>query len=175
MTLYELGDQRPCVHPEAWVAAEATVIGQVTLEAEASVWPGAVLRGDIEAIRVGARSSVQDGCVLHTSYGASPTVIGQDVVVGHSVTLHSCAIEDEALIGIGATLLDGVRVGHGAWVAAGAVVAPGTMVPPGTLFRGQPAREVRPVRSAEHAARAAIVGRYLALLARYRTELKPVA
>ncbi|RMG17137.1 MAG: gamma carbonic anhydrase family protein [Planctomycetota bacterium] len=129
----------------------ATVIGDVRIEAEASIWPGAVLRGDDEAIRIGPLTSIQDGTVVHTTVGRSPTRVGAKVTVGHGAILHSCIIEDECLIGMGATVLDDAVVGSGSLVGACALVTPGTKIPPGSLVLGVPAKVVRPVSEKERA------------------------
>ena len=130
----------PRIHPSAFIAPTAVVIGNVTIEEEASVWFGAVLRGDEPGheIRVGARTSVQDNAVLHVSR-RGPTVIGREVTVGHGAILESCVVGDGALIGMGAVVLQGATVGEQALVAAGAVVGDGAEVPPRTLAAGAPA------------------------------------
>jgi carbonic anhydrase/acetyltransferase-like protein (isoleucine patch superfamily) len=131
----------PRIHPTAFVAPTAVVIGNVTIEEEASVWFGAVLRGDEpeHEIRVGARTSVQDNVVLHVSK-RGPTLIGREVTVGHGAILESCVVGDGALIGMGAVVLQGAVVGEQALIAAGAVVGDGSTVPPRTLAAGAPAK-----------------------------------
>ncbi|MEB3276684.1 MAG: gamma carbonic anhydrase family protein [Cyanobacteriota bacterium] len=126
----------PVVHPDAWVADSAVLIGQVQLAAGASLWPAAVARGDVCAIVIGAGSNVQDGAVLHGDPGF-PVRIGADVTIGHRAVVHGATLEDGCLIGIGAIVLNGVTVGAGALVAAGAVVTKD--VPPGALVMGAPA------------------------------------
>jgi len=140
---------RPTIDPAAWVHAQALIIGRVTLGARVSVWPGAVLRGDIEPIEVGEGTNIQDLTVAHTSRGVSPVVIGRRVVVGHRVILHGTQVGDDCLIGMGAILLDGSEVGSGSIVAAGALVTEGTKVPPQSLAVGIPAKVVRKVTDAE--------------------------
>lgn len=130
----------PVVHPEAWVAASAVLIGDVRLEAGASLWPTAVARADLCPIVVGEGSNVQDGAVLHGDPG-EPVLIGADVTIGHRAVIHGATIEDGSLIGIGAVVLNGVTVGAGALVAAGSVVT--RDVPPGTLVMGAPAQVKR--------------------------------
>ncbi len=157
----------PVTDPAAWVAPGATLVGDVNLGPEASLWFGAVLRGDGDRITVGARSNVQDGCVGHADPGV-PLTVGTGVSVGHRAVLHGCTVEDDVLVGMGAVVLNGARVGAGSLVAAGAVVLENTQVPPGSLVAGTPARVRRELtgdevdrlrRNAEH---------YVALAARYR-------
>ncbi len=137
----------PNIHPSAFIAPNAAVMGDVTLEEEASVWYAAVLRGDMAPIIVGARSNIQDGTVVHVDEGLECRV-GQRVGVGHRVILHGCSVEDDCLIGMGSVLLNGVRVGRGSVIAAGAVLPEGMEVPPGSLVMGVPGRIVRRVDQA---------------------------
>ncbi len=139
MALYALGDISPAVHESAFVHPDATVIGDVTIGPESSVWPGAVLRGDHGTITIGSRTSIQDCSVVHAG-PTFPTVVGDGCVIGHIVHLEGCTIEDDALIGSGAVVLHHVVVGRGALVGAGAVVTDRTEVPPGALAVGVPAR-----------------------------------
>jgi len=141
-------ERRPQIAPTAWVAETAVVRGDVTLGEEVSVWFGAVLRGDVAPISVGAGSNIQDNAVVHVSHGF-PCRIGANVTIGHAAVVHGCTIEDGALIGIQATVLDGAHIGAGALVAAGALVPPGMEVPPGTLALGVPARVVGPLTPAQ--------------------------
>ncbi|MFB6353035.1 MAG: gamma carbonic anhydrase family protein [Halobacteriales archaeon] len=136
--LQSLDGVAPTVHESAYVHPAATVVGDVTLEAETSVWPGAVLRGDDGTIVVREGSNIQDNAVCHES-----VEIGPRALVGHAATVHSCTVEAEALVGINAVVLDDVTVGEGAIVAAGSVVTEGTTVPPGSLVAGTPATVVR--------------------------------
>lgn len=133
----------PRIASDAWVAPGASVIGDVELGAGSSIWYACVLRGDVHQIRIGARSNVQDGAVLHVTRDRYSTEIGQEVTIGHRAVVHGCQVGDGALIGIGAIVLDGARVGEGALVGAGAVVVPGAEIPPRTLVVGTPARPVR--------------------------------
>ena len=135
------------IHPTAFIAPGAVVLGDVTLGARASVWYGAVLRGDMAAIVVGEATNLQDGTVVHVDEGR-PARIGARVGVGHRAILHACTVEDECLIGMGSILLNEVHIGTGSVVAAGAVVPEGTRVPPGSLVVGVPARVTRPVDAA---------------------------
>ena len=144
MAIYELDGQGPefPVDGHYWVAESADLIGRVRLKSEASVWFGAVLRGDNEWIEIGVRSQVQDNAVLHTDMGY-PLVIGQDCVIGHKVMLHGCTIGDNTLIGMGAILLNGSRIGNNCIVGAGALVTEGKTFPDNSLIVGSPARVIR--------------------------------
>lgn len=139
-TILEFAGAAPRIHPTAWVAPTATIIGNVVIEAEASIWFGAVLRGDDpeREIRVGARTSVQDNCVVHVS-AQGPTLIGEEVTIGHGAVLESCTIGRGALIGMNAVILQRATVGEEALIAAGAVVAAGASVPARHLAAGAPA------------------------------------
>jgi len=136
--IYALGDKVPDIHPDAYVHPDAVIIGSVTIGADSSIWPGAVLRGDDGYIRIGARTSIQDNSVLHTT-PAWPTVVGDDCVVGHIVHLEGCTIESGVLVGNGSIVLHRVIVRTGAIVAANAVVLDDTEVPTGALAVGMPA------------------------------------
>jgi carbonic anhydrase/acetyltransferase-like protein (isoleucine patch superfamily) len=158
---------RPTIAASAWVADSATVRADVTLGDEASVWFGAVLRGDEAPITVGPRSNVQDCAVVHVTRGY-PVRIGADVTIGHGAVVHGCTIEDGALIGMGAAVLDGAVVGAGAMIAAGALVPPGMHVPAGTLAVGVPAAVRGPLTDAQAAAIRRGRDRYLERKEQYR-------
>jgi carbonic anhydrase/acetyltransferase-like protein (isoleucine patch superfamily)/carbon monoxide dehydrogenase subunit G len=143
------GSQGPRIDPSAWIAPGAVVVGDVLLGADVSIWYGSVLRGDVQRIRIGARTNVQDGAVVHVTRDRFPTHVGNEVTVGHRAVVHGCRVGDRALIGIGAVVLDGAEVGEGALVGAGAVVTPGMQVPPRALVVGTPARVVRSLTDAE--------------------------
>lgn len=138
MPVYALGDQVPDIHPDAYIAPEAVVIGSVTIGSESSVWPGAVLRGDDGEIHIGARTSIQDGSIVHTT-PFHPTVVGDECVVGHLAHLEGCRIHDRALVGSGAVVLHEAVVESNALVGAGAVVSGRTVVPAGAMALGIPA------------------------------------
>jgi carbonic anhydrase/acetyltransferase-like protein (isoleucine patch superfamily) len=144
MALYEFDGRRvKTLGPgKYWVADNAIVVGDVTLEVDASVWFGCCIRADNEPIHIGARTNIQEGCVLHVDPGF-PLVIGADCTIGHMVMLHGCTIGDGALIGIGAIVLNGAKIGAGALVGAGAVVGEGKEIPPNSLAVGAPARVIR--------------------------------
>ena len=142
-------DRRPLLGERVYVDPAATVIGEVELGDDVSVWPGTVIRGDVNFIRIGARTSVQDGTIIHVSHhspynkGGFPTLIGADVTIGHGTIIHACTIGDACLIGMGACILDGATVQRHGFVGAGAVVGPGKVVGEGELWVGNPARFVR--------------------------------
>ena len=163
---------RPEVHPQAYIAPNATVVGRVTVAREASIWYGCVIRGDIEPIHIGEQANIQDLSMVHIDPGV-PTRIGARVGVGHRCLLHGCVIEDECLIGMGATVLSGAVIETGSVVAAGALVTEGTRVPAGSLVMGVPAKVIRPV---DDELRRRIEGTwrdYLELARRHRAGLYP--
>jgi carbonic anhydrase/acetyltransferase-like protein (isoleucine patch superfamily) len=133
----------PTVHPSAFVDVSAQVIGDVHIGAESSVWMNVVMRGDVNQIRIGARTNIQDLTMVHVMRETNPTIIGDNVTVGHSAVLHGATVEDRCLIGMGAILLNGCRIGTGSIVAAGAVVTQGKQFPPGSVIAGVPATVVR--------------------------------
>ncbi|MFE1198315.1 gamma carbonic anhydrase family protein [Streptomyces olivaceoviridis] len=143
-----IGGKEPQVDPEAFVAPTASVIGDVVLLPEASVWYGAVLRGDVERITVGAQANVQDNVTLHSDAGF-PVTIGERVSIGHNAVVHGATVEDDCLIGMGATVLNGAVIGAGSLVAAQALVPQGMVVPAGSLVAGVPAKVKRPLTEEE--------------------------
>jgi len=166
-SIITLGKHRPSVAATAFVAPGATLIGRVTLGADASVWYGAVLRADREAISVGERSNVQDGSVMHADPGV-PLSVGSDVTIGHNATLHGCVVADLVLIGMGAILLNGARVGSHSIVAAGTVLGEGQQVPQGVLVAGVPGKVRRELTEAERAAIARNAATYLEITRLHR-------
>lgn len=148
MTIIRIQDMTPTVDESAWVAPNATVVGDVTLGAEVGIWYGAVVRGDIESISVGARSNIQDNCSLHADPG-SPLRVGERVSVGHNATLHGCTVGDDVLIGMGSRVLNGAVIGAGSLIAAGAVVPEAMQVPAGALVAGVPAKVRRELADEE--------------------------
>jgi carbonic anhydrase/acetyltransferase-like protein (isoleucine patch superfamily) len=136
-------DKQPLIHETAFIADDAVVIGDVVIGEDASVWYGSVVRGDVNYIRIGARTNIQDLTVMHVTSHTHPTVLEDEITVGHRVVLHGCHVESRCLIGIGAILLDGVRVGTNSLVAAGSLLTPGTQIPPRSLVMGSPARVKR--------------------------------
>ncbi len=139
----------PQVAGDAFVAHSADVIGDVVIGPRSSVWYGAVVRADVESVRIGRETSIQDNTVIHVDSSGFGTVVGDRVTVGHSVVLHGCRIGNDALIGIGSIVLNGAEIGDGAIVGAGSLVTPGTKIPPGMLALGAPARVKRPVTDEE--------------------------
>ncbi|MGH9902019.1 MAG: gamma carbonic anhydrase family protein [Pyrinomonadaceae bacterium] len=139
----------PAVDPTAYIEASAQVIGDVHIGEQSSVWFNAVVRGDVYYIRIGDRTNVQDGTVVHVTNGTHATVLEDEVTVGHNVTLHGCHVERGCLVGMGSVVMDGARVGAQSVVAAGALVAPGTIVPPRSLLMGMPAKVRRPLTDEE--------------------------
>jgi carbonic anhydrase/acetyltransferase-like protein (isoleucine patch superfamily) len=162
------------IHPTAFIAPGAVVLGDVTLGARSSVWYGAVLRGDVEAIVIGEATNLQDGTIVHVDTGL-PARIGARVGVGHRAILHACTVEDDCLIGMGSVLLNGVYIGTGSVVAAGAVVPEHTRVPPGSLVVGIPARVTRPVDEALRARIRDTWEHYVAEAERHRNGAFPIA
>jgi carbonic anhydrase/acetyltransferase-like protein (isoleucine patch superfamily) len=142
MPLYEYDGKRPAVPDSAWIAPSADLIGDVVLGAEASVWFGAVIRGDNTSITIGARTNVQEGAVMHSDAGV-PLTIGADVTIGHQAMLHGCTIGDGVLVGMGATVLNGAVIGEGCLIGAGALVTEGKIFPPRSLIVGAPAKAIR--------------------------------
>lgn len=170
MTIYKFGEHAPEIHQTAYVAAEATIIGKAVMSAHSSIWPGAVIRGDNEPIVVGVGSNVQEGAVLHTDMGC-PLTIGANVTVGHQAMLHGCTIEDGALIGIQAVVLNRAVIGAGSLVGAGAIVTEGKVFPPRSLILGAPAKVVRTLNDEEVANLKASAENYALRSAQFKREL----
>lgn len=166
--IIELPDRNgPDIADGAWVAPTATVIGSVRLGEGANIWYGAVLRGDEDEIAIGARSNVQDNCVMHTDPGY-PVRVGADVTIGHGAIVHGATIEDGVLIGMGSTLLNGSVIGSGSVVGAGALVSEGAVIPPNSLVLGIPGKVRRETTESERAAIAASAPGYVARAERHR-------
>ena len=162
-----LGSLRPRLGRAVFLAETCAVIGDVELGDESSVWYSAVVRGDVMPIRVGARTNLQDGAIVHVTSDKFGTVIGSDCTIGHGAIIHACTIEERCLIGMGAILLDGAVIGRGSFVGAGALVTPGTVIPPGSLALGSPARVIRPVSDRERAQIEYGAAHYVELSRRY--------
>jgi carbonic anhydrase/acetyltransferase-like protein (isoleucine patch superfamily) len=159
----------PQVHPTAYIDDSAQVIGDVHIGEESSIWMCAVLRGDVHTIRVGRRTSIQDGTIVHVMNGTHPTTIGDDVAIGHGAIVHGCTIESRCLIGMGAILLNGVHVGAGSIVAAGTLLVENSKVPPKSLVMGSPGRVKRLLTHAEIEEIQIIAGRYVGYRLDYMT------
>lgn len=160
----------PQIPDSAYVDVSAQLIGDVHLGEQASVWCNAVLRGDMFYIRIGDRTNIQDNCVVHTRTGSNPTILEEEVTVGHSVTLHGCYVERGALIGIGSIVLDDARVGAQSLVAAGSLLSPGTVIPPRSLVMGAPARVKRPLTDEEVVGLDAFWKNYVDYIPKYKSE-----
>jgi len=173
MSLYQLGDKSPTLAPTSWVAPNATVIGDVHLGAQSSVWWNTVIRGDTDRISIGERSNIQDGSVLHTDAGIH-LQIGNDVTVGHMVMIHGCTIGDNCLIGIGSIILNRAVIGRNSLVGANTLVAEGKVFPEGVLILGSPGKVVRELTEEEIAKISRSAEHYAANGARYATTLKPL-
>jgi carbonic anhydrase/acetyltransferase-like protein (isoleucine patch superfamily) len=162
----------PQIAASAYIAPEAVVIGDVTIGEHASVWPCTVIRGDVNWIRIGARTNIQDGSVLHGMTGEFPVLLGDNITVGHGTVLHGCTIESRCLIGMGSIILNGAKVGAGTIIAAGTLVPEGTVIPPGSLFMGHPGKFRRALTAEDQAAIDAYAARYVEYKEIYRGELK---
>ena len=171
--IYALDDATPDVAPDAWVADDANLIGRVVIEAMASVWFGATLRGDNEEIRVGAGSNVQENSVLHTDIGY-PLTIGANCTIGHRAMLHGCIIADGTLIGMGATILNGARIGKGCLIGACALITEGKDIPDGSLVMGSPGRVIRLLDATAQARLLASAAGYQANARRFRAGLRRI-
>ena len=174
MAVYQLDQDSPRIAASAWVAESAQVIGNVVLHEDASIWFGAILRGDTETLTIGRGSNVQDGSVLHADIGF-PVTLGEDVTVGHQVMLHGCTIGDGSLIGIQAVVLNGAKIGRDCLVGAGALVTEGKEFADGSLIIGSPARAVRALRPEEIAALKGSAAHYVANAKRFKAGLKKIA
>jgi carbonic anhydrase/acetyltransferase-like protein (isoleucine patch superfamily) len=159
--------QAPRIAPDAYVAPGAVLVGDVQLEAQASVWFQAAVRADLNTVRIGARSNIQDGAVVHVA-DAYGTYIGRDVTVGHGAVLHACTVGDEVLVGMNAVVLDGSHIGARSIIGANALVTAGTRVPEGSLFLGSPGKVVRNLSREEQDALATWAERYVILSQAYR-------
>jgi carbonic anhydrase/acetyltransferase-like protein (isoleucine patch superfamily) len=148
-TVRDFAGKQPVIGRDVFLAETCAVIGDVVIGELSSIWYSTVIRGDVMPIRIGARTSVQDGTIVHVTSGKLGTTIGSDCTVGHGAIIHACVVEDSCLIGMGAILLDGCRIGRGSLVGAGALVTPGTDIPPGSLVLGSPAKVKRPVDDKE--------------------------
>ncbi|WP_462380260.1 gamma carbonic anhydrase family protein [Pseudomonas sp. Marseille-QA0892] len=168
---YRLEDTRVDAHPESWIAPSADVVGKVRLDEGASVWFGAVIRGDNELIHIGRNSNVQDGAVLHTDMG-SPLTLGTGVTVGHQAMLHGCEVGDYSLVGIHAVVLNGAKIGRHCIIGANALVTEGKVIPDGSLVMGSPARVVRELTEEQRRGLEASAAHYVDNARRYARGLE---
>jgi carbonic anhydrase/acetyltransferase-like protein (isoleucine patch superfamily) len=166
--------KRPVIHPEAWVAPTAAVIGDVEIGAGANIWYHCVLRGDTNIIRIGARTNIQDGTIVHVNAGRQSTIIGADVTVGHAAIIHACRLEDGAFIGMGATVLDDAVVEAGGVLAAGSVLPPGKRIGALELWMGNPAKLVRVLTREQRDTFDQTAKHYVVLAGRHRASLAPL-
>jgi carbonic anhydrase/acetyltransferase-like protein (isoleucine patch superfamily) len=166
--LYAFEGKMPVVAGDAFIAPTAALIGDVTVGAGSGVWFHCVLRGDTNFIRIGARSNIQDGTIIHVNRGSFPTIIGDDVTVGHACIIHACTLEDRAFVGMGATVLDGAVIRAGGMLAAGALLTPGKVIGPGELWSGAPAKFWRMLGEGDQGMVANTAPHYAELAQRYR-------
>jgi carbonic anhydrase/acetyltransferase-like protein (isoleucine patch superfamily) len=169
--LYEFEGHRPVIHPEAFIAPTAAVIGQVTVGEGSSIWYHCVLRGDTNTITIGRRSNVQDGTIVHVNAGRQCTTIGDDVTIGHAAIIHACTLMDRAFVGMGATVLDDAVIETGGVLAAGSVLPPGKRIGAFELWMGNPARLVRVLTEEQRAAFDRTAPQYVELARRHRRSL----
>jgi gamma-carbonic anhydrase len=160
----------PQIPASAYIDPDAVIIGDVTMGEHSSVWPGVVIRGDVNWIRIGARTNIQDGSVLHVMMDTHPLLLGDAVTIGHGVILHGCTIESRVLIGMGSVLLNGAKIGTGSIVAAGTLVPENTVVPPGSLFMGHPGKFRRALTPEDQAGIEAYAARYIQYAETYKAE-----
>lgn len=165
----------PQLAPSVFLAPSACVIGDVQIGEESSLWFNVVVRGDVNFIRIGERTNIQDGSIIHVTRETHPTLVGNDVSVGHSVTLHGCTVHDKCLIGIGAVILDGAEIGASSLVAAGTLVAPGTKIPPQSLVMGRPGQVKRELTKEECRNIFSISERYIEYQEDYRTQVERIS
>lgn len=170
---YALGNKAPQIDGGVFVAPNATIIGQVTIAEDASVWFGAVIRGDVDTITIGSGTNVQDGTVIHCDKGF-PTRIGREATIGHSCIIHGCTIGDACLIGMGTTILNGARLGENCLVGAGSLITEGKEFPPGSVIMGRPAKVVRQVGEVELAMIRRGTENYRRNAERYRQGLREI-
>ena len=172
MSLYRFGGTSPAIAASAFIAPGARIIGNVTIGAESSVWYNCVLRGDVEAITIGARTNIQDGSVVHVSGGAAgarhPTVIGDDVLIGHLAMVHGCTIENRGFVGLGAIVMDGCVIDSDGMLAAGAMLTPGKRIGARELWTGRPAKLLRLLGDEDIARNRAGVAHYVSLARKHR-------
>jgi carbonic anhydrase/acetyltransferase-like protein (isoleucine patch superfamily) len=163
--------RKPQIAATAYIDPQAVVIGDVTIGEHSSLWPCVVARGDVHFIRIGARTNVQDGSVLHVMRDEHPLILGDSVTVGHGCVLHGCTIESRVLVGMGSIILNGAKIGAGTIIAAGTLVPEGTVVPPGSLFMGHPGKFRRHLTAEDLASIDAYAARYVEYKEAYKAEV----
>ncbi len=166
--VHAYGDARPAVADDAYVSPNVSLIGDVAIGAESSIWFGAVLRGDVQPITIGARSSVQDNSVVHATEGWAPTTVGDDVTVGHMVILHGCTVCDRVVVGMGSIVMDAAEIGSDVILGAGSLVTTSAKIPPGVLALGRPARVIRELTDEERTSILESSAHYVEIARRYR-------
>ncbi len=169
MSIRPYRGQLPVIHPSAFVDETAQVIGDVVIGAESSVWMQVVIRGDVNVIRVGDRTNVQDGTVVHVQHDTHPTIIGNDVTIGHGAIVHGCTIADRVLVGMGAIILNGATIGEDCIIAAGTLLTEGTFIPPRSMVMGSPGKVRRALTDQDVAMIREFAGNYV----RYRLDYLP--
>ncbi len=169
-TIRPFGGKAPRLHDSVMLVGDVTIVGDVEIGEQSSLWFGAVVRGDVNNVRIGARTNIQDLCVVHVTSRTHPTLVGDDVTLGHRVTLHGCTVRSRCLIGIGAVIMDGAVVEDDAMVGAGALVPPGMLIPSGTLALGSPAKVKRNLTPEEVAFFRKSAQNYMAYAEQYRRE-----
>ncbi|MCS6854338.1 MAG: gamma carbonic anhydrase family protein [Elioraea sp.] len=170
--LFPFAGRLPEIDPTAWVAPTAAVIGDVVVGPASSIWFHCVVRGDVNRVRIGARTNVQDGTIIHVNRETHPCLIGDDVTIGHMAIVHACTLEDRAFVGMGAIVLDGAVIEEGAMLAAGSVLLPGKAIPKGELWAGAPAQFLRKLDRPTDVFFAKTAPHYADLAARYRAEYR---
>ena len=170
--IYGFEGKDPRIDLTVFIAPSAAVIGDVEIGPHSSVWFHCVLRGDTNFIRVGARTNIQDGTILHVNRGSFPTIIGDDVTIGHAAIVHACTLKNRAFVGMGATVLDGAVIEEGGMLAAGALLTPGKVIGPNEMWQGSPARLTRGMSAEERAKFDQIAVHYVELAARFRAGLR---
>lgn len=169
--LYPFEGKVPVLHPSVFIAPTAAVIGDVTIGEGSNIWYHCVLRGDTNFIRIGARVNIQDGTIIHVNRSAEPTIIGDDVTVGHAAIVHACTLENRSFVGMGATVLDGAVIEEGAVLGAGGVLPPGKRIPAMELWMGNPAKFVRVLTPEQRAGFDRTAAHYVELAGRHRRSL----
>lgn len=147
--IYEFLGSKPVIHPDTFIAESADIIGDVTVGKQSSIWFNVTIRGDVNYIRIGERTSIQDNTCIHVTHETAPTIIGSDVTIGHSAMIHGCTIHDRVLVGIQAVILDGAVIESDVFIAAGTLVPPGKVLKSGYMYMGSPAKATRKLTEAE--------------------------